>query len=80
MHKNAGGLGFKSITAFNNAMLGKEAWKLLTCPGTLITKLLKAKYFPKSDFLSSSIGHNPSYVWRSIWSAKFVSGTAISGV
>ncbi|CAJ2643989.1 unnamed protein product [Trifolium pratense] len=72
MHKSAGGLGFKSITAFNYAMLGKQAWKLLTNPGNLITRLFKAKYFPNSDFLSSSIGHNPSYVWRSIWSAKFV--------
>ncbi|CAJ2636114.1 unnamed protein product [Trifolium pratense] len=72
MHKNAGGLGFKSIQAFNYAMLGKQAWKLQANPGNLITRLFKAKYFPRSDFLSSSIGHNPSYVWRSIWSAKFI--------
>ncbi|CAJ2637113.1 unnamed protein product [Trifolium pratense] len=72
MHKNAGGLGFKSIEAFNYAMLGKQAWKLLSDPSNLITKFFKAKYFPKSDFLDSSIGHNPSYVWRSIWSAKFI--------
>jgi hypothetical protein len=63
MHKNAGGSGFKSIEAFNYAMLGKQAWKLLSDPSNLITKLFKAKYFPKSDFLDSSIGHNPSYVW-----------------
>ncbi|CAJ2645584.1 unnamed protein product [Trifolium pratense] len=72
MHKNAGGLGFKSIQAFNYAMLGKQAWKLQANPGNLITRLFKAKYFPRSDFLRSSIGHNPSYVWRSIWSAKFI--------
>jgi hypothetical protein len=72
MHKNAGGLGFKSITAFNYAMLGKQAWKLFTNPDNLITRLFKVKYYPNSDFLNSSIGHNPSYVWRSIWSAKFV--------
>jgi hypothetical protein len=63
MHKNAGGWRFKRIVAFNNAMLGKQAWKLLTFLGNLITKLLlEDKYFPKSDFLSSSISHNPSYV------------------
>jgi hypothetical protein len=72
MHKNAGCLDFKIITTFNYAMIGKQAWKLLTSLGSLITKLLKAKHFPKIDFLSSNIGHNPSYVWRSIWSAKFV--------
>lgn len=33
MHKNAGGLGFKRITTFSYAMIGKQAWKLLTSPG-----------------------------------------------
>jgi hypothetical protein len=32
--------------------------------------LFKARYFPRSDFLGANIGHNPSYVWRSIWSTK----------
>ncbi|GAU35225.1 hypothetical protein TSUD_205010 [Trifolium subterraneum] len=72
MPKNVGGLRFKSISAFNYAMLGKQAWKFMTNPGSLITRLFKARYFPRSDFLQSNIGHNPSYVWRSIWSAKFI--------
>jgi hypothetical protein len=72
MHKYAGGSGFKSLRTFNYAILGKQSWKLLTSLVNLITKLLKAKYFPKSNFLSSSIGHNPSYVWQNIWSAKFI--------
>ncbi|KAK2456657.1 hypothetical protein QL285_004005 [Trifolium repens] len=50
----------------------QQAWKLFTNPDNLITRLFKVKYYPNSDFLNSSIGHNPSYVWRSIWSAKFV--------
>jgi hypothetical protein len=70
--KHFGGMGFKSLQAFNYVMLGKQAWKMVTHPGTLITKLFKAKYFPNSDFFGSSIGHNPSYVWRSIWSAKII--------
>jgi hypothetical protein len=72
VHKQAGGMGFKSLKAFNHAMLGKQAWNFLTKPDALVTKLFKAKYFPRSDFLESSIGHNPSYVWRNIWSSKFV--------
>jgi hypothetical protein len=70
--KDYGGMGFKNLQAFNLAMLGKQAWNLITKPESLITKLLKAKYFPKCDFFDSSIGHNPSFVWRSIWNAKFV--------
>jgi hypothetical protein len=72
MPKNVGGLGFKSISAFNYAMPGKQAWKFMTNPDSLITRLFKTRYFSRSDFLQSNIGHNPSYIWRSIWSAKFI--------
>ncbi|GAU17355.1 hypothetical protein TSUD_232310 [Trifolium subterraneum] len=80
VHKQDGGMGFKSLGAFNHAMLGKQAWNLITKPDTLVAKLFKAKYFPHSDFLESSIGHNPSYVWRSIWSSKFVVKGLIRGL
>jgi len=36
------------------------------------TRLFKAKYFLRNDYFGASIGHNPSYVWRSIWSVKDV--------
>ncbi|KAG8642223.1 hypothetical protein MANES_12G067150v8 [Manihot esculenta] len=28
---------------------------------------MKARYFPSSSLWTVSLGHNPSYVWRSIW-------------
>lgn len=34
--------------------------------------VFKVKYFPHCDFLSSNLGSNPSYVWHSIYEAKFV--------
>ncbi|XP_058760595.1 uncharacterized protein LOC131633933 [Vicia villosa] len=74
MTKKNGGMGFKNLSAFNYAMLGKQVWNLMTKPDSLVTRLYKAKYYPNCDFLESSIGHNPSYVWRSIWSSKFVVG------
>jgi hypothetical protein len=55
VHKQAGGMSFKSLKAFNHAMLGKQAWNFLTKPDALVTKLFRAKYFPRSDFLDSSI-------------------------
>jgi len=68
--KKDGGLGFKNLRAFNNAMLGKQAWKFMTEPDNMVTRLFKARYFPKCDFMDSRCGHNPSYVWRSIWETK----------
>lgn len=28
--------------------------------------VLKAKYFPRRDFVHASLGNNPSYTWRSV--------------
>ncbi|XP_058783747.1 uncharacterized protein LOC131658475 [Vicia villosa] len=70
--KRDGGMGFRNLSAFNYAMLGKQAWSIMTNPDKLVTKLFKARYFPNRVFMDSGIGHNPSYVWRSLWSSKFV--------
>jgi hypothetical protein len=72
MHKTNGGMGFKDLTAFNLAMLGKQGWKLLTEPNSLVSRLFKARYFPNNTYLTANIGHNPSYVWRSILRARFI--------
>lgn len=65
--KKYGGMGFKALAAFNVAMLGKQGWKLQTEHHTLVAKVFKARYFPRSNFLGSKLGHNPSFVWRSIF-------------
>lgn len=53
--KSFGSMGFKNLKAFNIAMIGKQAWKLVTSPNSLITKLLKAKYYPRSDYFGASV-------------------------
>ena len=72
MHKNHGGMGFKDLTAFNLAMLGKQGWIFLTEPDSLVSRIYKAQYFPSQSYLTSNLGHNPSYVWRSILKARFI--------
>ena len=66
------GLGFKQLHNFNIAMLSKQGWRLLSNPHTLISKILKARYYPKSSFVEASLGSNPSYAWRSIMAAQKV--------
>lgn len=63
-------MGFRRLHDFNIAMLGKQAWKLITHPNSLMSRLLKARYFPAGNFLNASLGHNPSYTWRSLHSSQ----------
>ncbi|CAJ2650781.1 unnamed protein product [Trifolium pratense] len=39
---------------------------------TLVARIYKARYFPKSSLLDSHLGNNPSYSWRSIWNSRQV--------
>ncbi|XP_019151891.1 PREDICTED: uncharacterized protein LOC109148613 [Ipomoea nil] len=62
--KKHGGLGFKELHAFNYlAMLGKQAWRLLTKPESLVSKVYKARYYPKGTFYDACVGNNPSFCW-----------------
>ena len=72
MHKTQGGLGFKDLSVFNLAMLGKQGWKFMSEPDSLVSRIFKARYFPNKSYLTATIGHNPSYVWRSILWARFI--------
>ena len=71
MRKKQGGMGFRYF--FNLAMLGKHGWNFVSNPHTLASRLIKAKYIlPQGNFLSAQLGSNPSYTWKSIWSAQSI--------
>ncbi|XP_019182405.1 PREDICTED: uncharacterized protein LOC109177491 [Ipomoea nil] len=68
--KKYGGLGFKELHTFNIAMLGKQAWRLLTKPDSLVSRVYRARYYPKGTFYDAKVGNNPSFCWRSIMAAQ----------
>jgi len=70
MRKEYGCMGFRHFFGFNLAMIGKQGWKLQTEPHTIVTRIYKAKYFPTTDFLGAHLGHNPSFIWRSIFASQ----------
>ena len=37
---------------------------------SLVYRLFKARYFPHTDFVHTSVGNHPSYAWRSIMAAQ----------
>lgn len=53
-------------------MLAKQSWRLLINANPLVSEIMKARYYPKTDFLDAQMGHNPSYMWRSLMAAMEV--------
>ncbi|GAU37962.1 hypothetical protein TSUD_269770 [Trifolium subterraneum] len=64
------GLGFRNFEAFNKAMVAKQVWNIVQKPNSLVAKLIKAIYFPRSSLFEAPLGYNPSFAWRSMWRAR----------
>ena len=63
-------MGFKKLKEFNLALLAKQGWRLQQGHDSLVYKVLKAKYFPITEFSLAILGTNPSFTWRSIMAAQ----------
>ena len=70
--KNDGGMGFKDLTLFNEAMLAKLAWRLLHDDNSLFFRVFKARFFPSGTILDAKDSASASYAWRSILKGRDV--------
>ena len=70
--KNKGRMNFHDLRCFNTAMLAKQAWRLIHDTYSLFYWVYKAQYFPSCSFMEAELGSNPSYVSRSLLSAREV--------
>ncbi|XP_016715474.1 uncharacterized protein [Gossypium hirsutum] len=48
--KERGGLNFRDMGKFNIALLAKQGWRLVVNPDSLLARIYKAKYYPRSSF------------------------------
>lgn len=70
--KTEGGLGYRNLNLFNQALLAKQGWRLLTNPSSVAARVLKARYFPHSSFMEAVCQPGMSFSWRSILAGKTV--------
>ena len=54
------------MRSFNQALLAKQAWRLLDTPESLCARLLKAKYYPSGQLLDMVFSGNGSSVGKGI--------------
>ena len=59
-------MGFRDPDAFNQALLAKQAWRILQVPSSLCARVLKALYFKDDTILSATCPASGSFTFRSI--------------
>lgn len=64
--KALGGLGFRDIQTFNQALLGKIAWRIIQKPDCLLARVLLGKYCHKTSFLKVGVPSGGSHGWKGI--------------
>ena len=69
--KDLGGMGFKELQKFNDAMLAKQVWRLFEDKTSLFHKFFKAKFFPNGNIFDAKEDKG-SFAWRSILKSREV--------
>ena len=70
--KSGGGMGFKELSLFNDALLAKQTWRLLHNTNSLFYKVFKSKFFPNCSIMEAKEGYEGLYAWRSILKGREV--------
>lgn len=84
--KCQGGLGFKNLNKFNDALLAKQVWRLQLYPNSILAKLFKARYYKDTHLLQGTSKRYQSYGWSSIMvginllrrGSRFIIGNGVS--
>jgi hypothetical protein len=64
--KGQGGIDFRDLRVFNQALLARQAWRLIQFPDSLCARVLKAKYYPQRELIDTMFPGDASPTWRAI--------------
>lgn len=64
--KREGCMGFRNYQVFNQALLAKQAWRILWNPSSLCARVLKARYFKDGSIMNATCPSNVSFTFKSI--------------
>ena len=64
--KKPKGYGFKDLSLFNDALLAKQAWRLLHDEPSLFYRVFKLKLFLDCSIMQAKVPSIASYAWKSI--------------
>ncbi|KAK1616516.1 hypothetical protein QYE76_022033 [Lolium multiflorum] len=64
--KCKGGIGFRDMACFNQALLARQAWRLIQRPDNLCARVLKAKYYPNGNILDTVFASDASPAWKGV--------------
>lgn len=64
--KHLGGLGFRDVRLFNQALISKIAWRLILKPECLLSRILLGKYCHNASFLKVALAASSSHRWKGI--------------
>ncbi|XP_062232870.1 uncharacterized protein LOC133930222 [Phragmites australis] len=64
--KSFGGMGFRDMKCFNQALLARQAWRLLVYPDSFCARILKARYYPNGTLIDTAFPVVSSLSWKRI--------------
>ena len=68
--KSEGGMGFRDMQAFNVALLGKQAWRIIMKPDSLCSQVLRTRYLHNQELMSATAPRAASRYWRAILAGR----------